>query len=255
MANIRLMDTNRYTAAATTVTASSAASALPVGASQNVDRTFVWRSAQATTVQTIDIDLGSVLAVTCVAVANVKLLSGGAFELKERGDAASPGAATLVTAIPTPNVGTRVAFVFFTSQSHRHWQLNWTNPSANNDTAELGFCHLGTFFEPTVNVNAPLLTGLTDPSDVTESVDGQRTVVTRTLRDAGRFQWQDAAQADLDRLDTIFRAFGPRVPIFVVLDTTLAQTAWLLYLGTVLERQFAEVNGRYDVGVDWQEAA
>ena len=255
MANIRLMDTNHYTAAATTVTASSAASALPVGASQNVDRTFVWRSAQATTVQTIDIDLGSVLAVTCVAVANVKLFSGGALELKERGDAASPGAATLVTAIPTPNVGTRVAFVFFTSQSHRHWQLNWTNPSSNNDTAELGYCHLGTFFEPAVNVNVPITTGLTDPSDVRQSVDGQRSTVVRTLRDAGRFQWQTLTQADLNSLDTIFRAFGARVPIFIVLDTTLPQTGWLLYMGSSLDRRFSLTSGRYIVAFDWQEAA
>ena len=255
MANIRLLDTNRYTVAATTLTASSSASALPVGASQNTDRSYVWRSAEDTTVQTIDIDLGSVLAVDCIAVANVKLLLGGALELLERGDAASPGAATLVATLPTQNVGTRVAFSFPATQSHRHWQLNWTNPSSNDDTAELGYCHLGTFFEPAKNVDVPVVTGLTDPSDVRESVDGQRSTVVRTLRDAGRFQWQTLAQADLDTLDTIFRAFGARVPIFAVLDTTLAQTAWLLYMGSSLDRRFSLTNGRYIAGFDWQEAA
>lgn len=254
MPNIRLLYDNKYTTSATALTASSAAAGLPIGASQNQDRSYVWRSLSQTGVQTIDIDLGSVLAVTSVAVANVRLLGTGVLELYQRGDAASPGAATLVETLPAQNANRRTAAVFFASQSHRHWQLKWTNPTSATDYAELGYCHLGTYLEPTTNVTVPLTIDEIDPGVVRLSIDRQRSVVTRTRYTVGRFDWNYLGNADRDNVRVVWNTGGVSTPLFAVLDTGLAWTTWLLYMAESLNEQFNETANQYTVGFDWEEA-
>src|SRR5207237_7318523 len=121
MANIRIAWTNLWSAASSVLVASSAASGLPGSASQNPDRSYVWRSATATGVQTLDIDLGAATAITCVMIANPKLIGSGVIELHERGSAGSAGAANLVATLPAADSDTRVTFAFFSSNSKRHW--------------------------------------------------------------------------------------------------------------------------------------
>jgi len=254
MANIRLLHDNLYTASATTLTASSAATALPIEASQDIDRSYVWRSLTETGTQEIEIDLGSVLAVTSVAVANVALVGTGVLELYERGDGSSPGSATLVATLPTQNDDRRTAAAFFASQSHRHWQLKWTNPTAASDYAELGYAHLGTYLEPTINVSVPLPLEEIDPSAVRLSIDRQRRAATRTRYTVGRFVWAYLPDADRDNLRALWETAGVARPLFAVLDTSLAWTSWLIYLTGSLEQMLEEVSGRYGVGLPWEEA-
>ena len=252
MPNIRLLDTDQYGTA--TLAESSEAAALPAEATQDPDRSYVWRSLTQTGTQEIDIDLGSVKAVTACAVANVTLVGTGALELYERGDAASAGAATLVATLPSQDAERRAAVSFFASQSHRHWQLKWTNPGADSAYAELGFCALGTYTEPTVNVSAPLPLAEVDPSVVRLSVDRQRRTVARTRYLAGTWTWQDVADADRDSLEALFRSLGVRVPLFMTLDTTLAWTTVLGYVTSGLQQGVGVLSGRYDVAFSWEEA-
>ena len=205
--------------------------------------------------QTLDIDLGSVLAVTSILAANIKLIGTGVLELYQRGDAGAAGAATLVATLPTQDSDTRVAFAFFASQSHRHWQLKWTNPTAASDYAEVGYVHLGTYLEPTVNVRVPMPASRRDPSVGTRSVDGQQTFVERTASFAGAWAFADAPETDLTNLRTVYRTVGVRTPIFAVLDTSLTWTAWLLRLASEIHCDFGELTGRYSIGVTWEEAA
>lgn len=253
MPNIRFLYDNLYTAAATTLTASSEASALPVAASQNHDRSYVYRSLTQTGVQTIDIDLGSVLAVKSVAGANVKRVGTGVLELYQRGDAGAPGAAILVATLPAQNADRRTAISFFTEQSHRHWQLKWTNPGAHNDFAELGFCHIAGYLEPSINVSVPMDFEEIDPAIVRRSTDRQRAAAARTRYTVGRFSWNDLPNADRDNLRTMWGANGVSIPLFAVLDTGLAWTAWLIFLAEGLSQRFNEVSNRYDLGLDWEE--
>lgn len=250
--NIRFLYTNLFASA--TLTASSEASALPAEAAQDPDRSYVWRSLQDTSTQTIDIDLGSVQAVTSVAAANVRLLGSGVLELYERGDGSSPGSATLVAELSAQNADRRTAFAFFASQSHRHWQLRYTNPGADDDYAELGFAHLGVYLEPTVNVSVPLPVEEVDPAVVRRSVDRQRRVAARTRYTVGRFSWGYLGDTDRDNVRAMWGANGVATPLFAVLDTSRAWAAWLVYLAAGLSQEFAEVEGRYDVGIDWEEA-
>lgn len=250
---IAFLATNRYTGSATVLAASSAVSALPVGASQNQDRSYIWRSATDTIVQTIDIDLGSVLAVSAVALANVRLIGTGVLELYQRGDAASAGAATLVATLPTSNTYTRTAFSFFASQSHRHWQLKWTNPTAASDYAELGYAFLGVEVEPAVNVLTPASLGRQDPAVASASVDGQKTFATRTKYFAGAWEFDHVAEAQLGDLYSLFDTLGNAGAHFAVLDTDLAWTCWYARLAGQLGVRLELAPGRYSVSFPWEE--
>lgn len=252
MPKIRFCGTDGYGDAA--LTASSEASALPVGATQDPDRSYVWRSLTETGTQEIDIDLGSVQAVTACAVANVTLVGSGVLELYQRGDADTPGSATLVGELPSQDAARRTAVLFFASQSHRHWQLKWTNPGADSAYAELGFAFLGTYLEPSININAPLDVRLVDPSEIRASLDRQRRTVTRTTYLAGRYTWEDVPTADRDSLDALYRSLGRRRPLFVTIDTALTWSTVLSYLTSPLAEPFGELAGRYQLGMEWEEA-
>lgn len=250
---IAFLATNHYTAAATVLAASSAVSALPVGASQNEDRSYVWRSATATGAQTIDIDLGSVRAVSVVALANVALLGTGVVEFYHRGDAGAAGVTDLVATLPAANTYTRTTFAFFASQSHRHWQLKWTNPTAASDYAELGYAFLGVEVEPTVNVLTPATLGRQDPAVGAASVDGQKTFATRTKYFAGAWEFDHVAEAQLGDLYSLFDALGAAGAHFVVLDTDLAWTCWYARLVGQLGVRLELAPGRYSVSFPWEE--
>lgn len=252
MPRIRFAYSNRVTAA--TLTASSAQSALPVNAIKNSDRSYIWRSLTQTGTQTIDIDLGSVLAVDTVFVANVKLVGAGVLELWHRGDGGSPGSATQVATLPTQDRDRRVAFAFPASSSHRHWQLKWTNPGAANDYAELGHCFLGTYFEPATNVAVPMPFARPDPSIAGMSIDGQKTYATRTKYAVGEWRWTSITESVLDNLRTMFDAVGIHTPHYVVLDTALSWTAAFARFVGQLEHDITEsVSSPYNASLAWEE--
>lgn len=251
MANLRILATNRYTDAATALTASSEATALPVERSQDPDRTAVWRSLTETGVQTIDIDLGSSLACDSIAVANVKLVGAGALLLYRGATLGSE--TTLVATLPSQDRDTRTAFAFFASVSSRYWRLKWTNPGAASDYAELGFAALGPYLELSRNIRVPSGLQRIDPSVIALSVDGQATHTRRTKYFAGQWSLGEVPEADLDDLREVFDALGVHTPYFVVLDTSLAWTCWLQRFVGPLEMSLAVMAGRYDVGMPWEE--
>lgn len=254
MSRIRFLASNLASVPATVLTASSAASGLPVTAAINPDRTFVWRSAAAVTGQTIDLDLGSPQAVSAIAVANVKLIGTGVLELYHRGNAETPGTPELVATLPTQDPDRRLAFVFFAELTHRHWRLQWTNPTAVSDYAEVGYLYLGTYLEPSVNISVPFDVAAVDPSIPGESLDGQATFTSRTNYAGGAFQFRDIAEADLTSLRALRRTVGVRTPFVMVLDEALAWTAWLARFASELRIGFGELAGRYHVSFDWKEA-
>lgn len=254
MARIRFMDTSRdeWAKTTTTVVASSAATALPGSHTQTPDRTQVWRSLAQTGVQTLDVDLGAVVAISAVAVANVKLVGTGVLELHHRGDAGAPGGETLVSTLPTQDRDTRTTFAF-PSQSHRHWRLKWTNPTAASDYAEAGVVHLGSYLEPTINPTVPTPVPRTDPSVRSESVDGQVTLVRRTKFSAGQWRFECVPEAQLDNFRALFDTLGVSGAFFQVLDTTLAWTSWFSRMTGALQPEFDTLSGRYNVGLAWEE--
>lgn len=254
-ANIKFFWNNLYALPGTTLTASSSVSALPVNATKNVDRSYVWRSSTGTGTPTLDVDLGSVQALTGAALANVKVVGSGVVELYQRGDGGSPGAATLVATFAAQDRDTRAAAVLFASQSHRHWQFKWTNPTTASDYAELGFAFLGTYTEPTVNVRVPLPISRQDPSVMAESSDGQESYAERTKFLVGTCPFDAVLEAQLSQLRQIFDTIGVRTPLFIVLDTSISWMTWFVRLSGALSVE-VEPNGaigRYGVQLPWRE--
>jgi hypothetical protein len=250
---IAFLHDNKYAAAATAYVASSAVLALPAAATRNPDRTFVWRSLTQTGVQTIDVDLGTVMTVSAIAVANVKLLGAGILELYERGDGGGPDVATLVVQLPAADRDTRTAFAFFTAQAHRHWQLKWTNPSADNDYAELGYAFLGQELVPTFNVRVPADIARMDPAAMSVSVDGQKSFARRTKFARGAWEFTAVPEAQLSDLRALFNTLGVSGAMFMVLDTALAWSAWYAQIAGEMTWQLESRAGSYSVRFPWEE--
>lgn len=255
MARIRFMDASRnlWIVPGAVLVASSEAVALPAGNTQHPDRTKIWRSVTGTGTPTLDIDLLTAQAVTCLAVANVKLVGTGVLELYQRGSSGTAGAATLLATLPAQDRDTRTAFVFFGSQSFRHWQLKWTNPTAASDYADLGYVHLGTYFEPTQNPTVPAEIVRQDPSVESLSVDGQATFARRTKVFRGAWTLEEVPEAQLDTYRAFWDALGASGTYFQVLDTSLPWTSWYARVTGSLGIQLGVMAGRYNLGLPWQE--
>lgn len=253
MPRIRYMDGARNEWIKTTgvLTASSAVAALPAAASQSPDRSYVWRSVAGTGVHTLDIDFGSSQSPTSVAVANVKLVGTGALLLYT---GATPGAeTTLVATLPTQDRDTRTTFAFFNATAGRYWRLKWTNPTAASDYAEVGYVHLGTYFEPTINPVVPAEIQRVDPSVASESIDGQASYARRSKYFSGRWQFRGIPEAQLDSYRLMFDALGVSGPFFQVLDTAVSWSSWLALLAGPLEVGLESLAGRYALGQAWRE--
>lgn len=256
MPRLRILDEsrNQWPSLAGTLTPSSAAAGLPAAATQSPDRSYVWRSNASTGVATLDRDFGSLVSISAVAVANLKLVGAGLLEVSHRGDSGSPGAETLMAQIGTLNGDTRAGAAFWPAESHRHWRLKWTNPGSVSDYAEVGFVHLGTYYEATVNPIIPSDIRRIDPSAVSLSTDGQRSTARRTQYAAGAWQFRNLDETQLSELRRLFRASGVHTPFFQVLDTSPAWMTWLAYCAGELGIGLGEIAARYMAGQAWEEA-
>lgn len=257
MARIRYMDgtSNEWAKTSAILTASSAAAALPAAATQNPDRSYVWRSVAGTGSATLDVDFGAAVAVECIALANVKRIGAGVVELYQRGSAGSPvgGDGTLVATVPSQDRDTRAAAAFWASQSFRHWRIKFTNPGAASDYAEIGYVHLGTYFEPTANPIVPADMQRIDPSVETASIDGQTSTASRTKFYAGRWQFRQIPDAQLDQYRAMFDALGVSGRLFQVLDTSRGWMCWYAKFAGPLEVGLEVLDGRYALGQPWVE--
>lgn len=255
MAHIRFLDTSRndWVSPTSTVVASSFALGLPASYAQHPDRSRVWRSLAATTAHTLDLDAGVAVTASCCALANVLVPVSGVVEVYSRGSGASAGASTLVATLPAQDAETRAAFVFFTSATARHWQLVFTNPTSASAYAEVGYVHLGGYFEPAQNVIVPTAAPRKDPSVVSASVDGQVTVRRRTTYADGAWVFQEVPEAQLDIYRAFWRETGVGGVFFHVLDLDLSWTCWLARATGEMQRQFGVLAGRYSVALPWEE--
>lgn len=256
MARIRFCDglRNLYIAPTTTLTASSEALALPVGATQNPDRSYVWRSLTATTTQTIQVDLGVAALVNSFVVANVRRLGVGELKLYHRGSAGTPGSRVWVATMATQDRDTRATYAFFSSLTERHWELEWTNPAAESAYAELGYAHLGTYLEPSVNVSVPARISRPDPSIPSVSVTGQESYAVRQKYFTGAWDFRLIPESMLTDLRTMWDSMGVSGAFFQVLDTALPWTTWYARWAGPMDIE-VEPNSpaRYSVSIPWRE--
>ena len=251
-ARIRLLTTNYWIDTASTVTASSAASGLPATYTQNFQRTAVWRST-AEANPWIKVDLGSSRSFSSVAIANFAVVSGTLASLKLQWSSDGSTGWTDIGVIGASDAESLVAAMFFGTLSKRYVRILAT-PTSGNIQIEIGFIHLGPYTEPSINITVPQDLQLPDPGIVTRAVDGQRTATARTLRMSGEWSFDNAPEADALALRTIQRALGVRVPHFVVLDSAVSWTAWMLFLNGSYKQTLADRPGRYHVRMGWEEA-
>lgn len=237
-----------------TLVASSEASALPASATQEAERTYVWRSLEQTADQYLIRDFGGDKTINFVAVANVRRHNFGPLKLWEGGSGVSP-AWSLVATLPDEDPDVRMSSVVFSPVTARHWKLEWTNavPAAPN-YVECGYVGLGSTFEPSRACQVPLPWDLIDPSVARASVDGQQSYTPRTPFAAGEIAFTSVSEADLTSFRSIRRSLGRKTPFFFVLDSSHGYQQWLMRFAGDLEVTRRHVPGRYDVAFGWQEA-
>ncbi len=254
MPRIRFCYVNRFGAAGATVVASSAATNLPAAAAKNPDRSYPWRSATGIATPTLDVDFGAVAAVSLVAIANPVQFRDDAFvEIYERGDSGTAGSATQVATLPLADTQSRVSYITFATQSHRHWQLKWTNPGSNTGPVEAGYVFMGVPYEPTVNYVAPAEHQAVDPSIPVFSVDGQVTVTRRRQYRRFSLVFDFVPEADFDAMRALFQAVGTHTPFFVSLDSNRAWSTTLVRFMTDLGSLEEVAYGRWTVMMQLEE--
>lgn len=254
-ANIKFAWENLYTAPTTILVAQSSVSALPVAATQNPDRNYAWRSETDVIAQRIDVDFGAIVPISIVALANVVTMGSGVVALYQRGDAGTAGTAVLVATFAAEDRDTRAVAAIFAVESHRHWQLRWTNPTGVSSYASLGFAFFGTYDEPTVNVMVPMPMARQDPALASQSVDGQESFALRTKFMTGAVAFDAVLEAQFSQLREMFDAIGVSTPLFIVLDTALGWTTWLVRFTAALswEIEPGGALGRYGAQIPWKE--
>lgn len=248
------LEVNDWVTGGGTLVATSAASALPAAATQDPERTYVWRSLEQTADQVLTRDFGASRVVGYCAVANVRRQNGGALKLYQGGVGGSPSW-NLVATFGDEDAETRMAVVTFAPLAARHWKLEWTNAvPATPDYAECGYVGLGSAFEPTRACIVPVPWMLIDPSVPRTSVDGQASFTTRTSFASGSLAFRSVSEADLTSFRSMRRSLGRKKPFFFSLDTGHTNQQWLMRFAGDLEITRRPVPGRYDVAFDWQEA-
>jgi hypothetical protein len=236
-----------------TVSASSAVAGLPASATQVPDRKYVWRSTTGTGIATIDCDFGAAQTISMCALANVKALSGGTVRFNTRGTGGSPGAASALVTLGTPDVTTQAVAGFFNPTSVRHAQFEFLNPGAVSDYAEAGFAFAGGFVEPVLNVLPGWSMDRDDPSLSRQSVGRQKQFATFEKFYAGRWAWDASRFADWDLFRALYDTVGTSTEVVFVLSTAYAWTTWLARLTGPLSARPSLARQRAEVSIGWEE--
>ena len=255
MANIAILHSNLWSLPAAAVSATSSATGLPVTATQNPDRTYLWRSSPTTAEVMLQIDLGSAQSVSYAFLANVRRLNSSAITIEDGGSSASPGAWTNRGTLSATDPGTRIAAVKLTGApiSARHWRFRFATTGAQ-DYCEVGYAGLGPGFVPAVNMSEPMDLQLVDPAQLLESPDGQRSAAPRSLYWAGSFQFYKTSDSDRGTFETLYRSFGTRVPFFAWLDQATGWQALLMRLDNQIRvREELASPLLFTIEMDWSE--
>lgn len=218
MANsrIRFFTTDRWSTAPV-CQASTSATGLPPAATQDYQRTSAWRSL-AEAVPWVLVDLGSAQAVTAGALADLVVVSGtlSTIELQWSDNLSTWNTYTTLLP-PFVNPDTRAAATYAASASHRYWLYRFFAASGTV-VVQVGKAFVGTYLEATAkNFRIPMDLPLVDPSVVVPSLDGQRSVVRRTLFTTGTWKFEGIPEAQRDDLIAMLRS--QRGPIFVAFYT------------------------------------
>jgi hypothetical protein len=247
---IRFFNNNLWPSAA--VTASSAVASLPATATQNTQRTGVWRS-NAEAAPTLNADLGSSKAVTGGALVNVRIVSGTLSTIKLQWSNDGATGWTDFATLSTIDTESLVGYGFAASATKRYWRFLFT-PTSGTIQVEVGIAVVGTYLETSVNVTAPNPLQLNDPSVVSRAIDGQRSTSLRTLFMSSTWDFRDLPEADALALRLMYRSFGQGTPHVVVLDTTRSWMAWCAFFTETYGNEAADRPGRYNLRIGWEEA-
>jgi len=240
MANCRLLYDNRWKAATTILTASTAEAYFPATNTQKRAPGRHWRSTTIVTDQTIVADLGAAdIPATAFLIRGnnfsaVAVVTIQATHEDEAGHWAAPDFEAVLSPVDNTMMG-----AFFETQTYQYWRLVISDAANTDLYVEVGPMFLGLYFEPAVNYKIGGTATPEDLSVITKSAGGQRSVV---IHDQAGI-WQYAFRTDEKAtFETIRRAVGWSLPFWFCEDSDVPNatlyvvaTAWEwehLYLTT-----------------------
>ena len=241
---------NLWSAAASIVTASSAVVSLPPAATQNTQRTSVWRSTLESA-PAIQVDLANTLDATRVALADFRVVQGTLSTLKLQWSADGSSGWTDAATLPTVDAEAHTQYAAFGTLTKRYWRLLAT-PTAGTIQIEIGYIFLGTItLAPTKDPLVPLGLGLVDDSVVTLAIAGQESVAQRPTYLSGSLFFRNATTADRLGVNTLVRS--QTGPTFLVVTPSVTWTTLLVnFHGGVLVE--SRNPSRHNLEVPFTEA-
>jgi len=240
MANCRLLYDNRWKAATTILTASTAEAYFPATNTQKRAPGRRWRSTTIVTDQTIVADLGAAdIPATGFFIRGNNFSAAAVVTIQathedEAGHWAAPDFEAVLSPVDNTMMG-----AFFETQTYQYWRLVISDTANTDLYVEAGPIFLGLYFEPAVNYKIGGTATPEDVSVITKSAGGQRTAV---IHDQPGI-WQYAFRTDEKAtFETIRRAVGWSLPFWFCEDPDVPNatlyvvaTAWEwehLYLTT-----------------------
>lgn len=218
MAKARFAYDNLCTAAATTVTASTAVTDRPASFLKNPARWKKWRSTTTTGDQWVVFDFGAAKNLQAFLLADYKAhTSGGTIKVQTSPDNTiwtDRGTFTLPSTNPTKVIAIWLGSVL----TFRYVRFYLTNVGVVSDYVELGVAFAGVYFQPTYNIVDGFQWERVDPSVVVAADGGQESAYARTHYYRTRGQFAEMPGADKDSFVTMIESVGQRTPLFFGTD-------------------------------------
>ncbi len=244
MGKFRILWDNKFDLA--TLAASSAAADLPVTNLQHDWITKHWRST-GLSLETVDADLLAALDIKAFFAFSHNIRQGA--DLNIQADAhAGYGSLSVndVIAITADMVAYDIIGKFWAAaQSFRYWRQLISDDASGHPDGYISEARvfLGSYFEfsfrPSVYPNVQDV----DPSQVLESLEGQRNINVRTPYQKLKWKWDALPPADIAALRTIFATVGTK-PFFVCWDSD-DPIKTTLYVHTVSAWEYPPAGGGY----------
>jgi len=231
MANCRFLYDNRWKAATTILTASTAETYFPATKTQKRAPGRRWRSTTVVTDQTLTADLGAAnIPATAFLIRGNNFSATAVVTIQathedEAGHWAAPDFAAVLSPVDNTTMG-----AFFEAQTYQYWRL-LISDAANTDLyVEAGPMFLGLYFEPAVNYKIGGTATPEDVSVITKSAGGQRTVVIHDQPGIWQYTFRTAEKTSFE---TIRRLVGWSIPFWFCEDSDVPNatlyvvaTAW-----------------------------
>jgi hypothetical protein len=249
MAYARFAYENRVLRSATTITASSEAADRPATYLKSASRWKKWRSATATTNQTVTVNFNASTLVRVIALVDWRAHTGGSILAETWTGSAWTSFGTFT--LPSTNPTGVIALWNTTGVTTTQIRITFTNTTSANESVEVGVVVAGTYFQPEHTLSDGFEITPVDPSVIVAALDGQEEAQTRTAYHTARGTFEVLDDTALAGFRALFASAGHRSPFLFAIDP--ADPGEMLYARLVESPYLHQYQDRWTFPVTVRE--